>query len=172
MIVAAPPGADPVPAPRLHAAEHAEYPNFIYQEVSMSSYSINVSGARALSSTINSPEATHAQIPSKQEDHASVQIGAFTEMRFLLPLAARLERIEGHTGGSEYLRVVIPPGGGDLTVYARSGEMLVPDPEAKTPGGWGHVWVQAGKHLTDPYAANEVVDVVYGRMGDLIPPTE
>lgn len=132
----------------------------------MSSVRISVSGQRALSTTIGDPASTTASMPTKVDDNIFLSMGSLPETQFILPLAARLERVKFRD--AEYLRIVLPKGNG-LQVYA----IQERDEDGNVPGGqWPHVNVEVGKHVRDVYADAEVVEVVHERMGDLIPPTE
>lgn len=126
----------------------------------MSSISIDGSGSRALSLTVNDQQRTHAQMPSRTDDNVNVQVTA-RETRVIIPLGSRLERIK--SGNTEMLRLVVP---GGISVFGDSEE------KEGTAVTWPHVFVYAGKHLEDHYGKAEVVEVVHERLGDLIPPTE
>src|SRR3954469_14390221 len=124
----------------------------------MSSFSVDASGSRALTSTINDQQRTAAQVPSKMGDHVNVQLGSFEEIHIVVPTSARLERRKAKDGTSEYLVLVAP---GSLAIHARAGE-----------SSWPHGWLYAGKHIEAFTDSLEVVEVVHEQMGDLIPPTE
>lgn len=139
----------------------------------MSSVRIDVSGQRALSSTINGPDATSAQLPTRGDDNISVQLGNVPGLSFMLPVNARVELVQSKSG-SKMVRVTTPnDSAGSLAIYAVRGE---PDANGNPVGGWPHVGVSVGKHIRNPYAGDgtyavEVIEVIHERVGDLIPPT-
>lgn len=132
----------------------------------MSTFSVNASGNRAVTFTINDPQATSVTVPSKMGDHARVDFNGFDEARIVLPMSARLE-----------LRQTKPKEGDDPSRQAGTYLVLV------IPGGftafgsaletnWPHGWVTVGKHLEDFTDSLVVVDTPFERLGDLIPTTE
>lgn len=133
----------------------------------MSSLSMSGSGQRSLSMTVNNQEMTGSSMPTKPDDNVSISLGSVFDLRMIVPTNARLERIKSKDGKSEYLRLVVP---GSASLQLFGGIPL--DPEMDRGSAWPHANVGVGKHLTDYYAAYEVVDVVHARVGDLIPPTE
>lgn len=127
----------------------------------MSSFSVDVSGGRAVTATLNDPARTAVSMPSKGGDHANVQLGSFEKIEIILPLNARVER--RRTSGenpSEYV-VLSVPASASMTVHCRASE-----------SGWPHGWINAGKHVQAFTESLEVIEVIHERVGDLIPPTE
>ena len=133
----------------------------------MSSVRASCSGQRALSTTIGDPASTTASMPTKADDNIHISTGGMPEMSFMLPTAARLERVKYRD--SEYLRVVIPKGSG-LSIMA----IQERDAAGEVVGSaWPHVNVEVGKHVRNHYASAEIIEVIHERIGDdLIPPTE
>lgn len=139
----------------------------------MSSVSISVSGQRALTSTINAPDHTSAQMPTKGDDNFAVSFGNIPGFGLLVPLDAKLERVKAKNG-SEYLRLsAANDKSTSLNLYVVHGE---PDEGGNPVGGWPHASISVGKHIHDPYCPGgtyecEVVEVIHERVGDLIPAT-
>lgn len=146
----------------------------------MSSVRFSVSGQRALTTTLNDPQATHAQSPTKNDDKATVEIGNAHEISFMLPVKSKLELVAakdkdtGELGPTKYLRVTIPGPSAHLSVFVDAPPV---DEEGRvTAGGsWPHFTMNLGKHLTNWYAGDDrygVVKELYAEIGLLIPPTD
>lgn len=58
----------------------------------MSSHVLDVSGARALTTTVNDPALTHVFMPAKAGDDVQVSLSSFRELRIELPANARIQR--------------------------------------------------------------------------------
>lgn len=58
----------------------------------MSSLSLDTSGSRPLTTTVNDPQATKAWMPSRQDDDATIQINSAAQIAMMLPSSARIER--------------------------------------------------------------------------------
>lgn len=58
----------------------------------MSSISVDASGSRPLTTTVNDPQATKAWMPSRQDDDATIQINSAAQIAFMVPPSARIVR--------------------------------------------------------------------------------
>lgn len=109
----------------------------------MSSISLDVSGQRGLSSTINDPARTYASVPSKPGDSATIQLGSFDEIKAYLPKTAKFQlvRMPREDGGfDEFFRLVVPGNSLQLSCQAKDEENV---------GVWPHVAVSVRKWETD-----------------------
>lgn len=103
----------------------------------MSSFSLDVSGKRGLSCTLNDDSRTAVTIPSREGDDATISINSFAEITAYLPATAKLQLVriphEKDDGYDEMIRLVIPDASAKFT--CKAGE--------KSYGG--HVGVSARK---------------------------
>lgn len=136
----------------------------------MSSHHVSVSGSRALSTTVNDPARTSAQMPSKQGDLANVTIQSFREIDLVLPAkGVTVERFKDEDGSVvQVLKVKIPEGYNENALVGLTVEAL----PGKT--GYPHTSVSVrkepdGHNPFDFYTKNrELAETI-----DLeIPPTE
>lgn len=122
----------------------------------MSTVSLDASGARALTSTVNDPARTAASIPTKRGDSININGGSYTEARMVLPATARIERREYVTVRDEkeikttYHVLVVPGGSGG--VFLRASENAWPHLTvsvkdwSKEKAGYN---AEEGKHFTE-----------------------
>lgn len=108
----------------------------------MSSLSLDASGSRGVSLTLNDPARTAVSIPSTKGDSATVQLGSFQEVSAYVPATARLELVriprQDGDGYDEMIRLVIP--NGSLQLRCEGGETA-----------WPHVGVSARKELAPDF---------------------
>lgn len=147
----------------------------------MSSVRFSVSGQRSLTTTLNDPQATHAQSPTKADDKAIVEIGNATEISFMLPVKSKLEIVAvkdektGELSQHRYLRVTVPGPGAHLAAFV---DAPATDEQGRIIGGvgsWPHFTMNLGKHLNNYFCGRdryETVEVLHEEVGELIPPTE
>lgn len=109
----------------------------------MSSFSLDTSGSRPLSLTLNDEARTGATIPSRAGDDVRISLNGFEEVVAYLPPTAKLQLVriphEKDDGYDEMIRLVFPGQSASLTCKA-----------AEQPYG-GHVGVSARKDNASDY---------------------
>lgn len=107
----------------------------------MSSISIDASGSRGLSSTINDQQRTFASIPTKTEDSATASFGSFGEISAVVLGSVEIEEwdVPQQEGEPErYYRIVFP--GGNLQLRAENKN-----------GSWPHASLSVRKDIGEQY---------------------
>lgn len=123
----------------------------------MSSISLDASGQRGITNTINDPARTFSSIQTKGDDDLSVYVGNAGEVSVALPLSAKVKHLKDKNGNETYYLKL--DGFLNATIYNGRHK------DGSATGPFPHATVRAIKDIENPWADAEVLrEVTVGEL--------